>query len=88
MALGYTLKNLLVSDDAAADRYLDALVAASQESENTDFKGYAKVLCAILNQDVAAVNEGFVDLLSGHKRQCNGVGWPYAEVIYIDSSIR
>lgn len=74
MALGYTLKNLLVSDDAAAARYLDAFEAACQESENTDFKGYAKVLRAILNQDVTAANEGFVDLLSGHKRQCKGSG--------------
>lgn len=74
MTLGYTLKTLLATDDTAAARYLDAFETICQESANTDFKGYAIVLRAILNQDVSAANEGFAELLFGHKRQCKNGG--------------
>jgi hypothetical protein len=74
MAFGYALKNILVSDIAAAKKWIEAFEVSCQESENTDFKGYAKVLRAILNQDAEAAEVGFVELLSGHKRQCKSGG--------------
>jgi hypothetical protein len=74
IALGYTLKSLLMSDAAKADRYLQELEATSQTSANIDFKGYVAVLRAILNQDVDAAKNGFVEIIAGHKKQCKGSG--------------
>lgn len=74
IALGYSLKSILVQGDATAKRYVEALEVASQESENADFRGYAMVLRAILNQDAAMAEAGFRELIAGHKRQSKGGG--------------
>lgn len=73
-AFGYALKSILASDLTAARRWINALDAACQVSESVDFKGYAMVLRAILNQDSRAAHEGIVNLLAGHKRQSKGTG--------------
>jgi hypothetical protein len=74
VAMGYALKSVIAGDFTEATRHLDALDAACREPDNTDFKGHVVVLRAILNEDVATADEGFAELLLGHKRQCKGGG--------------
>lgn len=74
IALGYSLKCLLASDNAGARRWIDELSASCQEAENHDFQGYAKALRAILDKDGESVSDGLADAIVGHKRQSKGSG--------------
>lgn len=74
LALGYTLKNLLAPDDVAVEPYLAMFEGACKEPDNADFRGYATVLRAALNRDEEAANQGFVELIAGHKCQSKGGG--------------
>lgn len=74
IALGYSLKSLLASDNAGAKRWIDEFAASCQEAESRDFQGYAKVLRAILDKDGESVSSGLADVIVGHKRQSKGSG--------------
>jgi len=74
VALGYVLKSILTTDDVAAMRYLQAFELACQERENSDFRGYAVVLRAILDQDIEAAEAGFREVIAGHQRQSKSGG--------------
>jgi hypothetical protein len=74
IALGYSLKSLLESDNQSASRWIPQLEELCLAPENLDFQGYAKVLRAIASRDSELVNEGLNDVIAGHKRQSKGNG--------------
>lgn len=74
MAFGYALKSIIANDSAAAQRWIDALEVSCREPENADFKGYAKVLRAIVKRDAGLLQEGLGDVVAGHKKQSVGAG--------------
>lgn len=69
IALGYSLKSLLVADDLAAAQWIKEFSAACREPDNADFQGYAKVLQAVLDKDSESAAQGVEDVIVGHKRQ-------------------
>jgi hypothetical protein len=73
-ALGQCLKSILAKDVSTAQGALETFEQACKEAENVDFKGYAKVLRCILNGETHLLQEGFDEILTGHKRQCVGSG--------------
>jgi hypothetical protein len=74
VAFGYALKNVLEEDAAAAARRVTALELLCKESENADFRGYATVLRAILDQNAEVAMSGIAEVVAGHKRQSKGGG--------------
>jgi len=74
VALGYSLKNVLLGSMDEALRHLDLLDSACLDPDTKDFKGYAIVLRAILNGDVVLAQSGFNEVIVGHKHQCKRGG--------------
>lgn len=70
VALGYSLKNVLLGNMGEASRYLNLLESACLDADNKDYKGYAIVLRAILDNDVVLAQAGFDEVIVGHKHQC------------------
>lgn len=73
-ALGYCLKGILGKDIARAQQALQQFGQACKESENVDFKGYAKALQAMVDRQPALVAHAFEEIIAGHKKQSLGKG--------------
>jgi hypothetical protein len=74
IAIGYSIKYIVLSDFPSASPWVDKLDALCREEENVDFLGYAKVLRALLGRDRQHANYGLIDIVAGHKRQIFGNG--------------
>ena len=74
IAMGYTMKAVVIGDDAMALERLPALEKACHHKSYANFSGYALALRGIASGDTALVKTAFSELLAGHRRLSKGRG--------------
>ena len=73
IAMGYTLKYLILDDESNAKAWLAKLELLC-EGKLANFKGYVAMIAAIIHQDEAAMNAAIPALIEGHKKESKGQG--------------
>ena len=73
-ALGYALRSFVLNDTNNMEHHWNKFDKICREKENRDFQGYAHIFLAIIDHDLEAANQGFTELIKGHKKQSKGRG--------------
>lgn len=73
IAIGYTLKYLVLADDSSAKPWLEKLKFACK-GDYANFVSLANLLEAILNKNSDAMNAAFPAFLVDYKKECKGRG--------------
>lgn len=73
IAMGYTLKYLVLDDEKNAKAWLAKLQPLC-EGKLASFKGYVAMIAAIIHLDEAAMSAAIPALIAGHKKESKGQG--------------
>jgi hypothetical protein len=76
LAFGNALKFVVLGEpEGEARRWVDELTIQCSAKQSLNYIGYPRILRSILDNDRAAAQAGFVELLAGHRKLSKGNGF-------------